>query len=107
METGRSGKPGAGVIIKSAGAGEDDEADFGVAQDGELLGLLHQTIPPLGEGHLPAGGVVDPLDHDLPSHHVSQAISSRICPHKLADNQFRRGCHEREKTCGQERLQQI
>lgn len=43
-----------------AGGGEDDKADLGVAEDGELLGLLEQAPPPLGEGHLPCRQVVDP-----------------------------------------------
>lgn len=43
-----------------ARGGEDDEPNLGVAEDGELLGLLEQPPPPLGEGHLPRRQVVDP-----------------------------------------------
>ncbi|RRT39898.1 hypothetical protein B296_00035408 [Ensete ventricosum] len=65
----REREPGAGELVEAAGAGEDDQADLSVTKDGELLGLLQQPVPPLREGHLPAGGVVDPADHDLPSPH--------------------------------------
>jgi hypothetical protein len=61
--------PGAGEIVELAGAGEDDEADLGVAEDREFLRLLQKPVPPLRESHLPAGWVVDPTDHDLPPPH--------------------------------------
>lgn len=61
--------PGAGEIIELAGAGENDEANLGIAEDGELLCLLQEPVPPLRESHLTAGRVVDPTDHNLPSPH--------------------------------------
>ena len=45
--------PGARELGELAGGGEDDERDVGVAEHGELLGLLEQPAPPLGEGDLP------------------------------------------------------
>ena len=63
-----------------AGGGEDDEADLGVAEDGELLGLLEQPPPPFGEGHLPRRQVVDPPDRyplPLPGHRASLAVLHR------------------------------
>lgn len=50
--------------------GEEDEGDLGVAEDGELVGLLEQAVPPLGERHLPADLVLDPLKHHLASPHL-------------------------------------
>lgn len=67
--------PGTGELVEAAGAGEDDEADIGFTEDGELPGLLHQPAAPLGEGHLPVGPVVDPLDCDLPSPHIHLSCS--------------------------------
>ena len=61
---------GAGELVEPAGAGEDDEADLRITEDGELLGLLQQPVPPLGEGDLPARRVVYPPDHNLPPPHL-------------------------------------
>lgn len=43
---------GAGVLEQLVGAVEDDEGDFTVAQNAQLIGLLHQSKLPLHEGHL-------------------------------------------------------
>ena len=56
--------------MEAAGAGEDDEADLGITEDTQLLGLLEDPVPALGESHLPARGVVDPTDHYLASPHL-------------------------------------
>ena len=50
--------------------GEEDERDLGVAEDGELVGLLEQSVPALGEGHLPADLVLDPLQLHLAATHL-------------------------------------
>ena len=42
----------AGVLEQLVGAADDDDGDVAVAQDAQLVRLLHQTEPPLGEGHL-------------------------------------------------------
>lgn len=65
-------RPGARVLVEAACAGEGHEADLGIAEDGELLGFLEDPVPPLGEGHLPARGVINPADHNLPPPHLSQ-----------------------------------
>jgi hypothetical protein len=49
--------------------GEEDERDLGVAEDGELVRLLEQAVPALGEGDLAADLVLDPLQHHLPAPH--------------------------------------
>ncbi|RRT73258.1 hypothetical protein B296_00033552 [Ensete ventricosum] len=63
-------KPGVGgVLIELALGGEDDEGDLRVAEDGDLVGLLEQPRPALGEGHLPIDLVLDPLQlHPPPPH---------------------------------------
>lgn len=48
----------AAVVCKLAGAGEHDDGDLGVAENGELLGLLHDAEPSLGVSHLPVGWVL-------------------------------------------------
>ena len=49
---------------------EDDDGDLAVAEDGQLVGLLHQTKLALGEGHLSVPFVGDPLDGDLFTAHA-------------------------------------
>lgn len=57
------------VLVKLATAGEDDEGDLDVAENGELASLLHQAVPPLREGHLATALVLDPLQqHFLAPH---------------------------------------
>lgn len=48
---------GAGVLEQLVGAVEDDESDLTVAEDAQLVRLLHQTKLPLGEGYLQSKGV--------------------------------------------------
>ena len=57
-----------------AGGGEHDDGDLGVAEHGELPRLLHDPRPALGVGHLPVGGVLDPLYLDLPPPHLRRPI---------------------------------
>lgn len=49
--------------------GEDDDADVGVAEDGELPGLLEQPGAALAEGHLPVHRVLDAPQLDLAPRH--------------------------------------
>lgn len=37
----------AGELVSLAGGGEDEEGDFGIAEDGELKGLLEKAVLPL------------------------------------------------------------
>lgn len=63
-----------------AGAAKDDDGDLGVAEDGDLLCLLDQPVPPLGVGHLPVVGVLYPLYLYLPSPHILPSLPSLISP---------------------------
>jgi len=56
-------------MAEAIGGGEHDERDVDVAEDGELVGLLDEAIPPLREGHLPVRVVLDPLDLQLHAPH--------------------------------------
>ena len=64
-------RPVVGVLVEAATTGEDDERDLGVAEDGQFIGFLEQPVPALAEGDLAARVVLDPLDLDLSSPHVS------------------------------------
>jgi hypothetical protein len=63
--------PCAAELVELAAAGEDDERDLGVAEHGQLVGLLEEAVAALGEGDLPVDLVLDPLQlnssppHDL------------------------------------------
>ena len=61
-------------LVVLSGGGEHDDGDLRVAEHGELLGLLHDPRPALGVGHLPVGGVLDPLYLDLPPPHRSRHL---------------------------------
>ena len=63
-------RPVVGVLVEAAAAGEDNEGDLGVAEHGELVRLLEQPVPALGERHLPADLVLDPLQLHLPAAHL-------------------------------------
>lgn len=65
---------GANVLVDFAGARNHDERDLGVAEDGELVGLLEESVPSLGVGHLPVGRVLYPPDLDLPPRHLSLSL---------------------------------
>ena len=61
--------PCAAELVELATAGEDDERHLGVAEHGELVGLLEEAIATLGEGHLAVDLVLDPLQlHPAPPH---------------------------------------
>lgn len=53
-----------------SGVGEHDEGELSVAENGELLSLLEDTIPALRVGHLPVRWVLYPLDLDPPTTHL-------------------------------------
>lgn len=63
-------QPGASEFVELPASRKDDESDLGIAEDGELKGLLQQAAPTLGKGHLPARRVLYPPYLRLPSHHV-------------------------------------
>ena len=55
-------KPGASEVGKLAGAGENNEGEFGVTEDGKVMGFLHQTAATFREGNLTTGDVIDFAD---------------------------------------------
>jgi len=61
--------PCAAELVELAAAGEDDERHLGVAEHGELVGLLEEAVAALGEGHLAVDLVLDPLQLHLPAPH--------------------------------------
>ena len=75
--------PCAAELVELAAAGEDDERHLGVAEHGELVGLLEEAVAALGEGHLAVDLVLDPLQLDpAPPHLVSSC-----CPHSPSNTQ--------------------
>jgi hypothetical protein len=56
----------AAELVELAAVGEDDERDLGVAEDGELVGLLEQAVAALGEGDLAVDLVLDRLSSTRP-----------------------------------------
>jgi hypothetical protein len=64
---GRGTEPGGGVLIELAAGGKDEERDLGVAEQGQLEGLLEQPRAALGEAHLPARLVLDPPQLHAPA----------------------------------------
>jgi len=65
-------------VAEAIGGGEHDERDVDVAEDGELVRLLDEAIPPLREGHLPVRVVLDPLDLQLHAAHNACADADAI-----------------------------
>ena len=57
-------------MVELAGGGEEEEEEVGVAEDGELPGLLEEAVPALVEGGLALGGVLDPLYLAAPPPHL-------------------------------------
>jgi len=64
-------KPGAGILVKLSRAGEYEKANLCITEDCKLFGFLDQSLSPLRESHLTAGGIVDPFNHNLPPSHSS------------------------------------
>jgi len=67
---------GGGELEEAAAAGEDDERDLGVAQQRQLVRLLEQPVPALGERHLPADLVLDPLQLHLAAPHPASILAA-------------------------------
>jgi hypothetical protein len=58
------------VLVELPLSGEDDERDLCVAEHGDLVGLLQQPVPALGEGHLAVDLVLDPAQLHRPPPHL-------------------------------------
>jgi hypothetical protein len=77
--------PGAAELVELAAAGEDDERDLGVAEHGELVGLLEQAVAALGEGDLAVDLVLDPLElNSSPPHGDVRSLASLLPSIELA-----------------------
>lgn len=68
MNKGRE-KPGAGKVIELVSVGENDETDLGVAENSKFFSFLDETLSSFGESDLSTRGIIDLLDHNLPSPH--------------------------------------
>lgn len=66
--------PCARKLVELSSRGEDDECDLRVTEDRQLEGLLEESVPPLGERHLPACIVLYPPHLGLPSHHCVKKL---------------------------------
>lgn len=83
--------PGAAELVELAAAGEDDERDLGVAENGQLVGLLEEAVAALGEGDLPVDLVLDALQLNSSPPHLARSIerflsSAPISKHRLASS---------------------
>lgn len=67
------GDGGGEEVEELAGGGEEEEEEVGVAEDGELPGLLEQAVPALVEGGLPLRGVLYPLYLAAPPPHSGRS----------------------------------
>lgn len=77
----RRNSPGTSKFIKLPAGGKDDEGNLGVTENGKLSGLLEQPNPALGEGDLPAGGILNPLDLNLTPPHILSSLLLLLLPH--------------------------
>lgn len=67
----------AAVIVQAnlaADGGEDDDGNFGIAQDGEFHCLFQETILPFSEGDLAVAFLRNALDTDLLATHCAQEL---------------------------------
>jgi hypothetical protein len=65
-----------GVLVELPLWGEDDDANLGVAEDGDLVRLLEEAVAALGEGHLPVYLVLYPLQLHLAAPHLARSLPS-------------------------------
>lgn len=57
-------------LVELSSIGEDDESNFGIAQNGELISFLQNPISPFSEGDLPIDLVFYSLQLYSPSSHL-------------------------------------
>lgn len=65
------------------GAGEDDNPNLSITKHRKLLCLLQEATSSFGEGHLPCGGVLDPLYLNLSTSHLSSHIHKPYIKEKM------------------------
>ena len=87
----RGGSGIGGVVEELAFGGEDDETDFGIAEDGDLASFLEQARTPLREGHLPVDLVLYPLQLHSPSpHSLSLSLSLSLSSYSYLQAPWRK-----------------
>lgn len=64
--------PDATELVEFIAAREDDEADFGIAEDGKLVSFFEKTVSAFGEGNLTVDFVFDSLEFDSSSTHDNE-----------------------------------
>jgi hypothetical protein len=70
----RSG--GASVVVDLVSARNHDKRDLGITKNSELMSFLEETISSFGVSNLPVSRVLNLLDLDLPSCHITIAFST-------------------------------
>ncbi len=63
-----------GVLEELVVRVEDDDGDLAVAEDAQLVGLLHEAELPLREGHLTVTFVGDPGNRNLLAAHLVDPV---------------------------------
>lgn len=66
--------------------GEDDERDLCIAEHGDLVGLLQQPVPALGESHLAVDLVLDPAQLHRPAPHLRRLDTYPLSRHSRRSN---------------------
>lgn len=64
--------PDAGEIVNLAGAGEDDKSNLGVTENRKLFSLLDQTVSSLRESDLTTVDILNLLNLNPSSPHISE-----------------------------------
>jgi len=62
--------PGACKLVKFSSWRENDKSNLSITENRKFKGLLQQPIAPLGEGNLPACGVLYAPHLSFSSHHL-------------------------------------
>jgi precorrin-6B methylase 2 len=70
----RSG--GASVVVDLVSARNHDKRDLGITKNSELMSFLEETISSFGVCNLPVSRVLNLLDLDLPSCHITITFST-------------------------------
>jgi len=70
----RSG--GASVVVDLVSARNHDKRDLGITKNSELMSFLEETISSFGVSNLPVSRVLNLLDLDLPSCHITITFST-------------------------------
>lgn len=74
--------------MEFASAGEHNNRNLGIAENGELVGLLEKAIASFGVSDLAVGGVLYPLDLDLSTSHSCCLLYLLLLPYAYASVPF-------------------